>query len=383
MHARRGRNGARLFGIVLMTTALLGTVGLTDALAAAPTITSFDPPSGPVGTVVTIMGAWFQDASVATGVTFNGAAAITFTVDSDAQIRATVPAGATTGAIAVTDSEGTATSATNFTVSPSPAPTIGSFDPTSGPVGTGVTITGTGFMGATKVEFGGTSAAFTAGSDVQISATVPAGAVTGHIKVTTPGGTAESSTNFTVTAAPVPAISSFDPTSGSEGTDVTITGTGFTGVTAVTFGGVAATFTEDSDTQITAPVPAGALTGPIAVTTPGGTGTSSSDFVVTPPVVKHTRDIALKLRKHLVAAGRVRVDDGTAECRSRVPVEIQRKGKNGGWKTIDEIMTTPAGAYVDDLKDKQGRYRAVATKFELDNGELCARAVSRSRNHRH
>jgi uncharacterized protein (TIGR03437 family) len=62
---------------------------------------------------------------------------------------------------------------------------------------------------------------------------------------------------------------------------VTITGTGLTGATKVTFGGVAATvFTVDSSTQITATVPTGAVTGPIVVTTPGGTTVSTTTFTV-------------------------------------------------------------------------------------------------------
>lgn len=86
---------------------------------------------------MTITGTGFQDASVVTVVEFNNVAA-TFTVNSDVQITATVPAGATDGPIEVTDSEGTAASATNFDVTPSPLPTITSFTPTSGPIGTTV-----------------------------------------------------------------------------------------------------------------------------------------------------------------------------------------------------------------------------------------------------
>lgn len=81
--------------------------------------------------------------------------------------------------------------------------------------------------------------------------------------------------------APAPTVSSFTPSSGPSGTSVTITGTNFTGATAVTFNGAATTFTVNSGTQITATVPTGATTGPIAVTTPAGTGTSTASFTVT------------------------------------------------------------------------------------------------------
>ncbi len=78
-------------------------------------------------------------------------------------------------------------------------PTITSFTPTSGPVGTLVTITGTNFTGATVVKFGGVIATFNFVSNTEITATVPAGATTGNILVKTPAGKATSPTKFTVT----------------------------------------------------------------------------------------------------------------------------------------------------------------------------------------
>ena len=74
------------------------------------------------------------------------------------------------------------------------------FSPTSGTVGTAVTITGYNFTGANGVTFNGRPATFTAISGTQISASVPAGAATGKIRVTTPLGSATSSTDFNVTS---------------------------------------------------------------------------------------------------------------------------------------------------------------------------------------
>jgi len=81
--------------------------------------------------------------------------------------------------------------------------------------------------------------------------------------------------------ASAPTISSFTPASGPAGSTVTINGSAFTGAAAVRFNGAAANFTVTSSTQLTATVPAGASTGPIAIDTPAGTGTSSDSFTVT------------------------------------------------------------------------------------------------------
>jgi hypothetical protein len=169
------------------------------------------------------------------------------------------------------------------TVTPPSAPAISSFTPTGGPAGTSVTITGSGFNGTNGVTFNGAAAAFSIVSDTQLAATVPGNATTGPITVSNSAGTATSTSNFSVTpAAPAPTITGLAPTSGKAGTPVTITGSGFTGTTSVAFGsGRAASFTVASDSQITTTVPNGAKSGPVRVTTPGGSATSPQSFTVT------------------------------------------------------------------------------------------------------
>jgi IPT/TIG domain-containing protein len=149
------------------------------------------------------------------------------------------------------------------------------FSPIFGPVGTGVTITG--FTGATAVSFNGVAATFTEGPPGTITTTVPAGATTGPITVTTPSGPLVTTTRFTVT----PVITSFAPTIGVAGTSVTITGTNFTGATDVRFNGTGTTFTVSNPGTITAAVPVGASTGLITVKTLDGTAITTANFTVT------------------------------------------------------------------------------------------------------
>jgi uncharacterized repeat protein (TIGR03803 family) len=168
-------------------------------IGAAPFV-SLMSTSGKVGKTVEILGQGFTGA---TGVSFGGTPATTFTVSSDTYLTATVPAGALTGSVTVTTPGGTLTSNRTFRV----IPQIKSFSPTSGPVGTSVVITGVSLTQTTAVTFGGVKAtSFTVNSDIQVTATVPTGAKTGKIAITTLGGTATSSTTFTVTVACAPGV---------------------------------------------------------------------------------------------------------------------------------------------------------------------------------
>jgi hypothetical protein len=143
-----------------------------------------------VGESVGILG---QNLSTATGILF-GAGAGTFTTSDNTYMTAKPTTGATTGVITVEEPGGNLVSPQKFKI----VPTIISFTPPSGAVGTSVILTGTSFTQTTSVKFGTKAATFTVNSDTQITTTVPTGAVTGKISVTTPGGTANSATSFTV-----------------------------------------------------------------------------------------------------------------------------------------------------------------------------------------
>jgi len=157
-----------------------------------PAFVSLLPYSGKVGKTIEFLGQGFEGT---TSVSFSGTAA-KFQIVSDTYLTATVPNGATTGSVTVKTSAGTLASNRVFRVTPQ----ILSFNPTSGAVGTNVTITGVSLKQATKVAFGGVAAtSFTVNSDKQVTATVPTGAQTGHITIATPGGVAVSRGVFTVT----------------------------------------------------------------------------------------------------------------------------------------------------------------------------------------
>ena len=99
--------------VTLPTTTLTSSADFV--VSGAPVISSFTPASGPAGTALTVAGSSFTGTS---RVTVNGSAAV-FSVVSDTSITATVPAGATTGTIAVTNGFGTAVSSGVFTVTTS------------------------------------------------------------------------------------------------------------------------------------------------------------------------------------------------------------------------------------------------------------------------
>ena len=263
-----------------------------------PTITGISPSAGPLagGTTVVITGTNFTGsggAGGATAVKFGTADATSFTVDSATQVTAHSPAHAA-GLVDVTVVTAGGTSATSnadhYTFAA--APTVTGISPTAGPTagGTTVTITGTGFTGASGVMFGANGATFSVIDDAHIHATSPAGSASGeqvHVTVTGPGGSSSNGTPDLFTYVPAPTVSGIAPTSGPEagGTSVTITGTHFQGfggaggATSLHFGGAqvnAGGFTVNSDTSITVNSPSGTGTVHVTVTNAGGTSPTSA-----------------------------------------------------------------------------------------------------------
>lgn len=191
------------------------------------------------------------------------------------------------GCKAASGRPGAPTTSTTTTTAPVEL-SISTITPASGPQagGTTVTIVGTGFTGADQVLFGTEPAVFTLDSPTQITATAPAG-TPGIVDVSIDTTTDSVTANDAYTYIAAPTITELNPTSRPFASPVmgTITGTGFTGATSVTFGATGVGFTVISDTQISAffpPLPVG--TYPVVVTTPDGSNatTSASTFTITP-----------------------------------------------------------------------------------------------------
>jgi hypothetical protein len=138
-----------------------------------------------------------------------------------------------------------------FTGSVVPVTSISSLGTTSACAGSGaiVVINGMNFTGTTNVSFNGTSALFTVNSNIQITATLPSGATTGTVSVTTPNNTATSASTFTVNARPTGSISGTTSicSGGSANLTISVTGNGTISGTinpgAIAFSGSAPTIT--------------------------------------------------------------------------------------------------------------------------------------------
>ncbi len=122
------------------------------------------------------------------------------------------------------------------------------------------------------------------------------------------------------------------------------------------------------------------------------TNDSAADFEMTAPTptsntadagsaTQHARSITLKLEKALVARGRVSVEDDFEACAGDVPVVVQRRGQ-GRWAKVGRTTTSRTGRYRVELRDRPGRYRAVAPAVQPSEEHGCSKAVSRRRVHR-
>jgi IPT/TIG domain len=173
------------------------------------------------------------------------------------------------------------------------APSIAILAPGKGPVGTVVTLQGSGLGGTTSVTFGGKHALFRQVSDGEVQATVPPRGASGPVGLTTAHGSTETSVHFVIAGTPLPGngriapgvaptVASFYPVEGPPGAIVEIRGSGFHKVRHVRFGAADALFRIVDDADLRAVVPPAAQTGPINLVSGRGVGTSGAPFDVVP-----------------------------------------------------------------------------------------------------
>lgn len=257
--------GATSGNVVITTSGGTASNALSFAVVPPPNITSLSPGSGPIGSSVVISGTNFGATQGWGSVTFNGTDA-TIASWSDTSISATVPVGATSGSVVVTAFGGVSSAGVSFIVA-TPGPIISTLNPANGPVGTSVTISGTGF-GSTQglVSIGGASASITSWADTQIVVTVPDQAISNAVIVTAQG---VNSNQATFQISP-PAIQSISFPFGGPGVERTIFGTNFGNIPRqVTFNGVPAQVDIWSDTHISVFIPDMQRTGPVIVSAHG------------------------------------------------------------------------------------------------------------------
>jgi IPT/TIG domain-containing protein len=248
---------------VLVATLL---VGIDTAAAGAPTVTGVSPNTSSTGVTVKVLGSGLGETSAAV---FGGNVAGTIVSKAAGEVDVVVPSMARTGSLILTTPGGTAS--TSFYVMPNVSGHTNSHT-----VGSTVTISGSGLANVTSVSIDGANASFHVVSALEIQATIPADAApTGALRVHSNNGSA-GDPYFHVD----PTISGFSPASAAVGATITIGGTGFGSPQVRFHGGSTGTVTDSSHTTIKVTVPAAATTGPITVTTPGGSATSVSSFTV-------------------------------------------------------------------------------------------------------
>jgi hypothetical protein len=364
---------------VTVTTAGGTAVANQFTYLPLPTVTSLSPNFGAQtgGTSVVITG---TNLSGAQGVTFGGAAASSYVVNSANQITAVSPSGTGTVDVRVTTPGGTSPISAADQFSYLATPVVTGISPTAGPQvgGTAVTITGTNFAGTTGVAFGGNSATgVTVNSNTQITATAPAGTGIVDITVSNSVGTSATSAADRYTYVAAPTVTSISPTAGPTGggTTVIITGTGFSaapGTGAVRFGATTATYTINSNTQITATAPAAAAgTYDVTVTTVGGTSaTSAADqftYVAAPTVTALSPNRGTALGGSVVTLTGTNFAGATAVSFGATPATaFTVNGPTGitatapaGTGTVDVRVTTTGGTSATGAAD-QFTYVAIA-----------------------
>lgn len=262
------------------------TAGIDLTIGAGIQITSFAPAIAPPGSRVTLTGTGFHPRPTYNRV-FIGNTPCRVVTASQTQLVIEIPAAGASGTLMIEVRSGGRAYSTQPLVIQA-APTFAGFTPPAGPPGSQVRISGTNFgtdVRVVQVTIGGVAATVRGLTATEIVAEIPATAPDGPIAVIVNGiGPVTSGAPFDVVA--VPTIADFQPRSGGAGTDVTISGNGFSTSAAqnrVTIMNTPCEVLAATQTQLRVRIPQ-AASGPISIdVVNAGTVRTSQPFVITSP----------------------------------------------------------------------------------------------------
>ena len=278
--------------VVVSNEAGASTTNGTFEYETPPTVTSIAPEEGPTGggTAIVIKGTGFETSGETVKI---GSVTATVTEAKATEIKATtgVATSAGTDEVVVTEPKGTSTGGPFFTyIAPakvtSITPAVGS---TAG--GTTVKIKGTGFLSGSTVKIGTTTpTSVDRISETEISAVTAAESTVGEDEVIVKDAGGESNKTIKFKYIEVPTVTGVAPAKGptTGGTEIVLTGTGFTSASTVKVGGVAATGVSfKSATELKAKTPAGSVgSDEVVVSNEAGASTTNGTFEYeTPPTV--------------------------------------------------------------------------------------------------
>lgn len=272
--------------VVRVTGSGEATAGVDLAIGAGVQITGFQPTIAPPGARVHIEGAGFVPRARDVRV-FLGNTPLRVVVATATGIVAELPADAATGTLMV-EVRGVGRAYASQPLTVQPVPSIASFEPPAGPPGTQVRIRGANFgsdVRLVQVQFGGVDGIVRGLAEGELVAEVPAGAQSGPITVSVHTiGPVASRQSFQVLVPPQ--VADFQPRSGGIGTEVVITGTGFSPVAhmnRVLLSHVVCPILRASATELRVRIPE-AASGPLVVEVEhGGRTQTTQPFVVTTP----------------------------------------------------------------------------------------------------
>jgi hypothetical protein len=240
-------------------------------------------------------------------------------------------------------------------------PVIASINPTHGPVGTSVTITGSNFSNDAAVFFNGAEGTVTNVSRTEIVVTVPENATSGTLSIKSNNRSAVGP-DFTVEFPP--AITSINPVSGKAGDQVTISGNNFSAQSnqnIVKFNGVMATVTSASAAQLTVTVPNSVTTGPVTVTVNSLTGTGPVFSIIPPPTITSITPASGKVGDAVTIVG---TNFGTTISENTVKFNGTTSVVTSASST-QLITTVPAGATTGNVLVSVNGQQVTGTSFTV------------------